>query len=317
MSGAGPVRGLPPYPERASSTGEVSRHVDGGSSSGRPAASTFTRALERPGPVRAAELRPPPADLDPRTSLAAWIDAHHGVRRLLDAGRFVLYTDDAVGAREEESLRLLTSNLNAGAPLDRIVPFLTCKHTLSYCLMFARRAASYGFGAVTVTGGDSNAGPPRCLPRSRELRALIREHTPALPLGTWVNPHRGPREQADFLEAREVEADYYLTQVVSHHDMTPVDEFLEECERRGLRMPGMFGVFYFRSGREETLERLARFFPVPVAQLRREFASGASPEDVAARTIRALEERGVENVYVCNLGSRRPAERLAAIERLL
>ncbi len=278
----------------------------------------FTEALAAPGPLRTVELRPPPAGLSSRESLDHWIDVNRAVRALLRAGRFVLFTDDAVGDREEESLRHLTANLGPDVNLSQVVPFLTCKHTLEYCLLFARRAASHGLGAVTVTGGDRDVGPPRCLPRSRDLRARIREERGVdLPLGTWVNPYRDATEQVELLLDPEHEADYFLTQIVSHHDLEPLDRFLDEASRRGVSMPGLVGVFYYRSANRTTLERLANFIPVPEAELLREFEGGASPELVCARTLRSLEERGVQKVYVSNLQLRGAEATLSRIEELI
>lgn len=264
-------------------------------------ASPFLETLHSDDPVRAVELRPPRAHLPAGESLDAWIDLHHAVRSLIRDGRYVLFTDDAVGSREEESIQHLSANLGPGAPLTRIVPFLTCKHTLEYCLLFAQRARSRGLGAVTVTGGDREVGPPRCLPRSRDLRERIRGRLPDLTLGAWVNPFRDAAQQVGLLMEEGHEADYFLTQVVSHHDMEPVDRFLDEAERRGLETPGLFGVFFYRSPNPDTLERLGDFIPVPAEALIREFDEGASPEEICARTIRALDERGVSRVYVSNL----------------
>lgn len=282
-----------------------------------PAAAGFLEALRAVGPLRTVELRPPPAGLPGGRSVDAWIDLNQNVRALLRDDRFVLFTDDAVGDREEESLRHLTANLGPGADLSRVIPFLTCKHTLDYCLLFARRAASHGLGAMTVTGGDQDVGPPRCVPRSRDLRRIVREHAPELPLGTWVNPYRDPVEQVDLLMDPEHHADYYLTQVVSHHDLAPLEGFLAEAERRGLETPGLAGVFFFRSANPKTLERLSNFIPVPVEALTREFEGGASAEDVCARTVKALEGIGADKVYIANLERGRAAERLRAIEALL
>ncbi|CAN5692658.1 hypothetical protein BH23GEM11_BH23GEM11_15210 [soil metagenome] len=296
-----------------------------------PLANPFLAALRAPGPLRAVELRPPPSTLDRTRAMEAWIDAHHGVGRLLGSGRFVLFTDDAVGSREEESLAHLTANLGPEADLAQVVPFLTCKHSLEYCLLFARRAASHGFGALTVTGGDPAVGLPRCVPRSRDLRIRIQEGPPGtppgtgvnggpgrLPLGAWVNPLRDAREQVGFLQAQEDPADYFLTQVVSHHDLGPLDRFLEEADRRGLAMPGLVGVFHYRSANPKTLARLANFLPVPTDGLRREFESDGLPAaEVTARTLRALAERGVEKVYLSNLALGSAASDLRRIEARL
>jgi hypothetical protein len=262
------------------------------------------------------ELRPPGADLTAETSVDAWIDLNRGVRSLLRQGRFVLFTDAAVGAREEESLQHLVTNLGPDTDLSHVVPFLTCKHTLEYCVLFARRAASRGIGAITVTGGDSSVGAPRCGPRSRDLRAVIRAQVPGVALGAWVNPFKDAVEQVELLMDPEHEADYFLTQVVSHHGMEGVDRFLEEATRRGLEKPGLFGVFYYRSGNRSTLERLSRFIPVPIEGLRSEFAVGRSAEEICALTLGALADRGIDKVYVSNLEARGAERRLGTLEAL-
>lgn len=287
--------------------------------SDRPPAtgSSFLQALQRPGSLRTVELRPPPARLAREASVDSWIDLNQGVRSLLRSERFVLFTDDAVGDREEESLQHLTTNLGTQADLSHVVPFLTLKHTLDYALLFARRAVSHRLGGITVTGGDREAGVPCCLPRSRDLRRLIREQHPGLPLGAWVNPHRDPIGQARLLADPDHTADYYLTQVVSHHDLHSLERFREEADRLGISLPGVVGVFYYRSANPATLEKLSRFIPVPVEGLRGEFTDGATPADICARTLRALAAIGVDKVYLSNLDPRRAEERLRAIEALL
>ncbi|MSR22389.1 MAG: hypothetical protein EXR92_02420 [Gemmatimonadetes bacterium] len=262
-------------------------------------------------------MRPPAAGITRERSVDAWIDLNRTIQALLRRGRFVLVTDDAVGSREEESLQHVTTNLGQGADLSRVIPFLTLKHGLDYCLLFARRAASHGLGALTITGGDLAVGLPRCVPRSRTLRKLLREQAPGLPLGAWVNPHRKPEEQVELLLDPEHEADYFLTQVVSHHDLSAVDRFLNEAARRGLTTPGLFGVFFYRSANPHTLEKLGRFMPVPRDALEKEFGGGATPEEVCARTLEALARRGVPKVYVSNLAVRGADERLQAIESLI
>jgi hypothetical protein len=274
-------------------------------------------ALSAPGPLLAVELRPPRAGLGMEDSLEAWIDLRHGVRRLLREGRPVLFTDDAVGMREEESLRHLVDNLGADADLSRVAPFLTLRHPLPYCALFARRAQALGMGGIVVTGGDEASGVPRCLPRSRDLRQRLRDAVPSLPLGVWTNPLGDPREQVGYLVEGEPAADWFVSQVVSHHQLPELDRFLEEATTRGLTLPGLFGVFYYRSGNPETLARLGRFLPVPAEGLAREFEEGRSPEEICARTLRALRERGVDKVYLSNLPLRRAALTLERIEGLL
>src|SRR5918993_578472 len=110
--------------------------------------------------VIAAELRPPRAELESRASMDAWIDTYHAVRSLTREGTPVFLTDSAVGLKEEDNLRHLVSNLGTDVPRSLIVPFLTCKHPMEYCIAYADRAVQEGFEALVVLGGDRNVGPP-------------------------------------------------------------------------------------------------------------------------------------------------------------
>ena len=279
--------------------------------------STLLERLRTDEPLVSVELRPPRSDLDAAGSMEAWIDMRHAVRRLAGDDSFVFLTDNAVGTSEEENLGHLTSNLGGEVDFGRLVPFLTCKHTLEYCLLYAERAASQGFEALTVVGGDREVGPPRCVEHAYMLREKLRRRVPELVLGGWANPHRDPEQQVEYLVRDEFHGDYYLTQVVSHHDADRVERFLEEADRRGLEAPGVFGVFYYRSANPRTLERLGEFFDVPAEELTREFEAGATPEEICARSIRALRDAGATHVYVSNLGLRRAPARLRSVRSRL
>jgi len=263
--------------------------------------SALLEALEQPSPVASVELRPPRAELDTRAGMDAWIDTYHAVRGLVRGGTCVFLTDGAVGTREEHNLRHLVINLGTDVPRARVVPFLTAKHTLDFCLSYAERAWHEGFPSLVVLGGDRTVGIPRCVEHAWQLRAQIRAHVPELTLGGWANPHADPVAQAGYLSDPDFTAEFYLTQVVSHHDRAKVDRFLAETSARGVTQPGVFGVFFYRSARPRTLETLKRFLPVPAAALAAEFAAGASPEEVCARTIRMLRKAGVQRFYISNL----------------
>ncbi len=258
--------------------------------------------LNEQRPLLAIELRPPPTDLSYEESADVWIDMYHLVGAAASWDSLLFLTDNAVGVSEEENLRHLTANLAGEVDPSRVVPFLTCKHSLDYCLMYATRAASYGFEALTVLGGDTSVGRARCVDHAYQLRQRVRERVPSLSLGGWANPHRDPAEQVGYVMAPEFEAEFYLTQIVSHHDLGTVERFLEEAERRGVPYPAVFGVFLYRSANPKTLSRMAEFFPVPAEALTREFESGATAEQICARTIRALRGLGADKVYISNLG---------------
>ena len=88
-----------------------------------------------------------------------------------------------------------------------------------------------------------------------------------------------------------------------------VERFVDVARRRGVGIPGLFGVFYYRSANGKTLDALRQFLPVPVDGLTRDFQSGANAEDVCAQTIRALMSVGVRHFYVSNL----PIARASAV----
>jgi hypothetical protein len=263
--------------------------------------------------VIGAELRPPRAELATAASMDAWIDTYHGVRSLTRGGTFVFLTDSAVGLREEDNLRHLVTNLGRDVPRSGVTPFLTTKHSLEHCLAYADRAYSHGFETLVVLGGDKHVGPPRCVEHAWQLREQIRKHQPRLTLGGWANPHASAVTQAGYLLEDRVNAEFYLTQIVSHHSRRAVDAFLDESDRRGLVLPGMFGIFYYRSANAKTLTTLSSFLPVPVDGLKREFAEGATPEEICARSIRELSSAGVRHFYLSNLPLGRAGATLARV----
>lgn len=275
------------------------------------------QVLNGPDPVIAVELRPPPAALSASAGMEAWIDLHQVLRRFTGGGHFVFVTDNAVGDEEEENLAHLLANLPEEAARDRIIPILTSKHTLEYCLLYGQRAAAAGIESLTVVGGDKGVGAPRCLPHAYLLRGEIRGAAPPLALGGWANPHRPTEEQAGFLTAPDFNGDYFLTQIVSHHTISGLASLTEELERRGSPLKGMAGVFLYRSVNPRTLERLGQFFPVPAEELARDFAAGVSAEETAARSIRAALDAGARGVYLSNLGFAGAGRRMRAILRHL
>jgi hypothetical protein len=265
------------------------------------AAIDLLSALRSGAPVCAAELRPPRAELAAREGMDAWIDTYHAVRRLTREGTFVFLTDSAVGADEEDNLRHLVTNLGQDVPRSRVAPFLTTKHSLEFCLSYAERTRQHGFPALIVLGGDRSVGPPRSVEHAWQLRRLIRERDHAIALGGWANPHADPDRQVDYLTAPHFHAEFFLTQIVSHHQIETAARFIETADRRGLTLPGLFGVFYYRSASPRTLAALNDFLPVPIEGITREFAEGATPEEICARTIRAMMAAGARHFYVSNL----------------
>jgi 5,10-methylenetetrahydrofolate reductase len=279
--------------------------------------SVLVERLKGEARVIAAELRPPRAELETAASMDAWIDTYHAVRGLTRQGTFVFLTDSAVGMKEEDNLRHLVINLGSDVPRSHVVPFLTCKHTAEYCLAYADRARQNGFESLVVLGGDKHVGPPRCVEHAWQLREMIRAREAHLALGGWANPHADAASQVRHLLDDRATAEFYLTQIVSHHSRPAVERFLAEAQRRNVALPGMFGVFYYRSANPRTLETLRDFLPVPVDGLREEFGAGATPDAVCARSIRELTASGVRHFYVSNLPIGRAASTLQRVLALV
>ena len=259
------------------------------------------------------ELRPPRAELESAAGIDAWIDTYHAIRSLARQNVRVFITDSAVGAQEENNLRHLVTNLGPEAASANVVPFLTSKHSLEFCLGYADQVAHHRFSSIVVLGGDAHVGRPRCVAHAWQLREHIRARHPELELGGWANPTAPAPQQVDYLLDRQANADFYLTQITSHHQAPAVEAFLKEARRRDLTLPAVFGVFFYRSAKPSTLAALRQFLPVPVEQLTAEFASGATPVDICARTIRTLADLGVRHFYMSNLPLRRTAQTLNEI----
>jgi 5,10-methylenetetrahydrofolate reductase len=270
-------------------------------------------ALRAGGSVIGAELRPPKAELAASDGMDAWIDTYHSVRRFTDRGNFVFLTDSAVGEAEEDNLRHLVTNLGKDVPRERIVPFLTAKHSLEYCLSYAERAHQSGFPALVVLGGDKSVGAPRSVEHAWQLREMLRARDHTIALGGWANPHADADRQVEYLASPSFHAEFYLTQIVSHHDVRAVERFLAAVKRRDLTIPAIFGVFFYRSANPRTLSALKAFLPVPAEGLTGDFEAGANAEEVCARTIRTLLDAGAKHFYVSNLPLRRAHAVLSSV----
>ena len=92
-----------------------------------------------------------------------------------------------------------------------------------------------------VAGGArrrQSVGPPRSVEHAWQLRQAIRRHEPRLTLGGWANPNRDVERQVEFLHGgEEFTGEFYLTQIVSHHEIEPVAQFMEIGARKGLSLP--------------------------------------------------------------------------------
>ena len=248
-----------------------------------------------------------------REGMDAWIDTYHAVRSLARRDVRVFLTDSAVGTQEENNLRHLVTNLGRDVTREHVIPFLTSKHLVEFCLSYAEQAWQHGFPSLVVLGGDKRVGRPRCVEHAWQLRAQIRAREPRLTLGGWANPYADAAQQVEYMTDDRFNAEYYLTQIVSHLDIAPVERFVEQTRRSRISKPGMFGVFYYRSANLKTLGALSQFLPVPIEGLSREFAAGATSVDICARTMRAMMDVGARHFYISNLPLHTAASTLSEI----
>src|ERR1051325_6924728 len=160
---------------------------------------SLAEAMCTEGSVVGGAPRPPRAELDSVDGMDAWIDTYHSVRSLTRQGTRVFLTDSAVGTQEENNLRHLVANMGRDVSRDHVIPFLTSKHSLDFCLSYAEQAWQHGFASLVVLGGDKTVGRPRCVEHAWQLRAEIRRRVPSLKLGGWANPYADPARQVDFL----------------------------------------------------------------------------------------------------------------------
>ena len=197
-----------------------------------PSASVLNdlRARESAIPV---ELRPPRAELASNAGIDAWIDLYHSIRSLTRLDVRVMLTDSAVGAQEENNLRHLVANLGEAVARTRVVPFLTSKHSMEFCLAYADQTVEHGFPSLVVLGGDKHLGPPA------GGRACVAAAAKRSARGTrgwsWgrANPVAGPEQQMQLPARGDVNADFYLTQIVSHHQPDEVAAFMTKGEGSG------------------------------------------------------------------------------------
>jgi len=267
---------------------------------GSPADASLVRALREGDMPVLVELRPPLAGLDRSERIDMWIDMNDAMGRFVRDGHWILLTDDAIGEAEEENLGHSLANLDREVPRGRVVPILTCKHSLDYTQLYAQRAAAAGVETLTVVGGDPG-GPPRCVPHAYQLRERLRLTAPSLALAGWANPHRDAEEQFGFLEA-DFHADLSLTQIVTADSPGHLEALATRIDREGLELPLVAGVFHFHNANPARLEMLGRFFPVPAEAITRAYEAGTSPEEYTAAAIRTARDAGARAVYVSNVG---------------
>ena len=178
--------------------------------------------------VVAVELRPPRAELEAAEGMDAWIDTYHAIRSLTRQDVRVMVTDSAVGAQEENNLRHLVANLGDTVGRHQVIPFLTTKHSLEFCLAYADQAVHNGFPSLVVLGGDKHVGRA-AIARARVAAAQADSRAPSRRSSSAAGriPSRIRCGRSSSCCSRTRHADFYLTQIVSHHQADRVGAFLD------------------------------------------------------------------------------------------
>ena len=177
-------------------------------------------SLRGPDAVIAAELRPPRAELT-RSRGHGRLDRHVPRRSAADAERHVRVPHRQ---RRRAPPRKTTSGISSrtSAPTCRASASSRssrAKHPLDYCLSYAERAWQHGLpGARGARRRQDRRRPAlgrACVAAAPDAFART---IAALALGGWANPH-ADAERAGRLSRcdRHFTAEFYLTQVVSHH----------------------------------------------------------------------------------------------------
>ena len=159
---------------------------------------------------------------DPLEGMDAWIDTYHAIRALDAPGRRRSSSPTAPSARRKRTT-CGTSSRTSGAtlPRDRVVPFLTSKHSLDFCLSLCRAGVAARVSRrSSCSAATRRVGRPRCVEHAWELRQRD-PRARAAPRRSAAGRIRTPMpaQQVDFLLDDSFTAEFYLTQVVSHLDM--------------------------------------------------------------------------------------------------
>ena len=122
------------------------------------------------------------------------------------------------------------------------------------------------------------------------------------------------RGRRSCVAAAEFTGEFFLTQIVSHHHAARVEQFVRALERQRRPISPACSASSTTAARSRRRSPLLReFLPVPVDELTREFAAGATPIEVCARTVRTLIDAGAKHFYMSNLPLGRTSETLAEI----
>ena len=194
MSGEGPMAAMMAKMGNHVDRPQTVQSVDTGAARRRPVRGSG-RLQDQGTKVRAcrpilSQLRREPTSVDCRRAPSAAggarvgrrhgrVDRHLPRDSLADAPRRARHGDRQrrrrAGRKQPASPGRTTSATPSAG--DQIIPFLTTKHSLEFCLAYADQTVQNGFPSLVVLGGDKHVGRPRCA-RARVAAAAADSRAP-------------------------------------------------------------------------------------------------------------------------------------------
>ena len=252
----------------------------------------LVRALRATVPsVLSVELRPPRAELDAAAGMDAWIDTYHAVSGLVarrdvrvphrQRRRRARRTQPAASRHQPRHGRAARSR--------RAVPDDEALAASSACRTPSARGRKAS-GRWSCSAATRSVGPPRCVDaRVAAARGDPRARAGALARRLGESARRSG--DAGGLSRRRALHRRVLPDAgrLASRRRGRSSAFCEELDAAAAStLPGIFGVFYYRSANPKTLETLKQFLPVPVEGLTRGVRGG---RDAGRRSARARSAR--------------------------
>ena len=218
-----------------------------------------------------------------------------------------MITDSAVGAQEENNLRHLVANLGAEAA-QRPRRAVSDLQALARVLPRLRRPGRAPQLLVARRARRRQAPRPAALrracvaaARSTSARGTLSSSWAAGP----IRRRRRPRRSISCSIA-DANADFYLTQIVSHHQARARRRrFSTKARRRGLTMPASSACSTIAARSRRRWRRCRQFLPVPVEELDRGVRRGRH----AGRRLRPHHPHAARSRRAALLHQQSPAAR--------
>ena len=188
------------------------------------------------------------------------------------------------------------------------------KHSLEYCLSYAERAQQSGFPALVVLGGDKASASPRRSSTPGSCGSSFGNAIRRSILGGWANPHARCRAAGGLPDHARVSGG-----VLSDAGREPPPRRNGRRgsswppSRRGVRCRECSASSITGARIRGRWRRWEGLFRCPPKGCRASSRPARPPEEICARTIRALLDAGARHFYISNLPIGRAQQVLASV----